>query len=397
MTCAEYQAVRRRGDSAFVRLAVRRARDRRPAARARDPRVSRGARDRRPVNEYPFWLDTLADSAIRNPQSAINNQSAIRSPQSTINPQSAVRNPQWSSAPRRVDVAIVGAGYTGLAAARHLAGPAPACWCSSARRRLGGELAQRRSGAHRLEAGRRDARRALRGTARAAAVRRGRRVDRAARSADRRGADRLRVRAHRPHPGRGQAVALRRAFREEQALLARVFNHRVESCRGRSSARDRHRRLSRPAGRRAKRRAEPGAVRAGAGRRGRARGRDDRDRRRASTGVDRHAGRGASTRRGEVEAARRACSRPTATPIARRPRCSGGSSRSAATSSRPSRCRRRRRRRFCRAGAWRSIRSIFSTTSGSPRTRRLLFGGRAEFAQPTAESTGAPRRSCAAT
>jgi glycine/D-amino acid oxidase-like deaminating enzyme len=50
------------------------------------------------VNEYPFWADTVSNS------------------------QSAIRNPQSAIASRRVDVVIVGAGYTGLAAARHLAG-----------------------------------------------------------------------------------------------------------------------------------------------------------------------------------------------------------------------------------------------------------------------------------
>jgi glycine/D-amino acid oxidase-like deaminating enzyme len=61
------------------------------------------ARDRRPVNEYPFWADTVPESGTHIPQSGI------------PNPQSAISS-------RRVDVVIVGAGYTGLAAARRLAG-----------------------------------------------------------------------------------------------------------------------------------------------------------------------------------------------------------------------------------------------------------------------------------
>jgi glycine/D-amino acid oxidase-like deaminating enzyme len=47
------------------------------------------------VKEHPYWWDTVP-------------------------PQSAIRNPQ-SAIPAKVDVAIVGAGYTGLAAARQLA------------------------------------------------------------------------------------------------------------------------------------------------------------------------------------------------------------------------------------------------------------------------------------
>jgi glycine/D-amino acid oxidase-like deaminating enzyme len=67
------------------------------------------------VKEYPFWYDTLAESAIRN-------HSALRNPQSAITPHSALRTPQLDALSRRADVVIVGAGYTGLAAARHLAG-----------------------------------------------------------------------------------------------------------------------------------------------------------------------------------------------------------------------------------------------------------------------------------
>jgi glycine/D-amino acid oxidase-like deaminating enzyme len=53
------------------------------------------------VNEYPYWWDTVP---------------ALRAG----SPQSPVPNPQ-SELPRRVDVVVVGAGYTGLSAARHLA------------------------------------------------------------------------------------------------------------------------------------------------------------------------------------------------------------------------------------------------------------------------------------
>jgi glycine/D-amino acid oxidase-like deaminating enzyme len=50
------------------------------------------------VKEYAYWLDTLTPG---NPKSAINLQSAIRDP--------------------HYDVCVVGSGFTGLAAARHLA------------------------------------------------------------------------------------------------------------------------------------------------------------------------------------------------------------------------------------------------------------------------------------
>jgi glycine/D-amino acid oxidase-like deaminating enzyme len=46
------------------------------------------------VNGYPYWLDTLENAASSLPAPTL---------------------------PERADVAIVGAGYTGLAAARHLA------------------------------------------------------------------------------------------------------------------------------------------------------------------------------------------------------------------------------------------------------------------------------------
>jgi glycine/D-amino acid oxidase-like deaminating enzyme len=56
------------------------------------------------VKEYPYWWDTILKSAVGSRQSAAGGQ------------QSAV-----PSLPAKVDVAIVGAGYTGLSAARHLA------------------------------------------------------------------------------------------------------------------------------------------------------------------------------------------------------------------------------------------------------------------------------------
>src|SRR4029453_1515068 len=52
------------------------------------------------VKDYPYWWDTLRDS-----------------PASPDPPAPAARD----ALPHRVDVAVIGAGYTGLAAARHLA------------------------------------------------------------------------------------------------------------------------------------------------------------------------------------------------------------------------------------------------------------------------------------
>jgi glycine/D-amino acid oxidase-like deaminating enzyme len=58
------------------------------------------------VKEYPYWWDTLRESSVSSPQS------------SAPNSQSPVAN---TALPRRVDVVVIGAGYTGLAAARSLA------------------------------------------------------------------------------------------------------------------------------------------------------------------------------------------------------------------------------------------------------------------------------------
>jgi glycine/D-amino acid oxidase-like deaminating enzyme len=55
------------------------------------------------VKEYPYWWDTLRESPV------VSLQSAVESRQSPV------------ALPGRVDVVVVGAGYTGLAAARHLA------------------------------------------------------------------------------------------------------------------------------------------------------------------------------------------------------------------------------------------------------------------------------------
>jgi len=78
------------------------------------------------VREYSYWLDTLpnresgesGESRIPNPKSrATASESRIPNPESRATTgESRIPNPE-----SRWDVAIVGAGYTGLSAARHLA------------------------------------------------------------------------------------------------------------------------------------------------------------------------------------------------------------------------------------------------------------------------------------
>jgi len=67
------------------------------------------------VNEYPYWWDTLqavpAGNQKPEPESLKSEVGSLKF---------EVRNLK-SELPRRVDVAVVGAGYTGLSAARHLA------------------------------------------------------------------------------------------------------------------------------------------------------------------------------------------------------------------------------------------------------------------------------------
>src|SRR5262249_41137924 len=103
--------VRARGDSARRRLETRPAEDRRVrtgAARPRDSRVGgRAAADRAQVKDFPYWWDTVSGRPF--PFAA---------------PERGTRDGDRHSASShaaQADVAIVGAGYTGLSAARHLA------------------------------------------------------------------------------------------------------------------------------------------------------------------------------------------------------------------------------------------------------------------------------------
>lgn len=60
------------------------------------------------MKDYPYWWDTVPESPVSNRQSSVAGRQA---PVGTEPP----------SVPARVDVVVIGAGYTGLAAARHLA------------------------------------------------------------------------------------------------------------------------------------------------------------------------------------------------------------------------------------------------------------------------------------
>jgi len=71
------------------------------------------------VNEYPYWWDTLPALRAGSETSDVRSQKSELPPPGG-SPQSPVPSPR-SELPERVDVAIVGAGYTGLSAARVLA------------------------------------------------------------------------------------------------------------------------------------------------------------------------------------------------------------------------------------------------------------------------------------
>ena len=65
------------------------------------------------MKEYPYWWDTVPAVGIDDRRSTIDDcRTADDRP--IVNHQSSIINHKW-------DVAIVGAGYTGLAAARYLA------------------------------------------------------------------------------------------------------------------------------------------------------------------------------------------------------------------------------------------------------------------------------------
>ena len=352
--------------------------------------VTARIRDVRAVNEYPFWARHPRESAgIRNPQSLRDPH-----PQSPINPQSAIRNPQLDALARRADVVIVGAGlhWSGRRAASGTAARRQRARCSSARRSAG---ARARATAGRCSPGLKlDAatlRRAIRRGARApAASMRPRESITRPRSAHRRGADRLRVRRTRPHPGRVRSRRTSARSCDEQALLARVFDHRVHvvpraeqrSEIGTDAYHGVH-------GRRAQRRAEPGEVRAqgwptpparkGAAivtrRRRHPRAPPRRPLDLSTTASRRDRGERRPVRHQRLHRRRRAGAAPAAGPD------------------------RQLHHRHRAAAAWTGggdpaaqarrlrLEDISCTTSASPPIARLLFGGRAVFTPPTAQTT----------
>src|SRR6185436_12140322 len=92
-----------RGDRSRVesrRAAGRRVRAAAPQRRDSGRRVG-SLRALPPVKEYPYWWDTVPKSEVGSQKSEVGSQK--------------------SEVPKRADVVVVGAGYTGLSAARRLA------------------------------------------------------------------------------------------------------------------------------------------------------------------------------------------------------------------------------------------------------------------------------------
>ena len=159
------------------------------------------------MKEYPYWWDTFRES------------SAERAPS---------HETRVTSLPSKVDVVIVGAGYTGLAAARQLA-RAGAAVVVIERERIGWGASSRNGG--QVLTG-------LKLDPATLVARYGERRARALFEVARQSLDRLEaliteaeIDCDYERVGHIQAAWKRShftAFREEQALLARVFHHRVE-------------------------------------------------------------------------------------------------------------------------------------------------------------------------
>jgi glycine/D-amino acid oxidase-like deaminating enzyme len=161
------------------------------------------------VKDYPYWWDTLRESSVPSPQSPVE-----KSEQPAI--------------PRRVDVVVIGAGYTGLAAARHLARSGASVLVLE-RDRVGAGASSRNGGqvltGLKLDPG------TLVG--RFGETKARRLFEIAAESMARLEAilDEERIDCGYARTGHIQAASKPKhfqAFQDEQALLARVFNHRVE-------------------------------------------------------------------------------------------------------------------------------------------------------------------------
>jgi glycine/D-amino acid oxidase-like deaminating enzyme len=161
------------------------------------------------VKDYPYWWDTLRESSVPSPQSPVE-----KSEQPAI--------------PRRVDVVVIGAGYTGLAAARHLARSGASVLVLE-RDRVGAGASSRNGGqvltGLKLDPG------TLVG--RFGETKARRLFEIAAESMARLEAilDEERIDCGYKRTGHIQAASKPKHFKaleDEQALLARVFNHRVE-------------------------------------------------------------------------------------------------------------------------------------------------------------------------
>jgi glycine/D-amino acid oxidase-like deaminating enzyme len=169
------------------------------------------------VKEYPYWWDTLRESPIEG----------MRSTETTREP-GAGREPRVDGLPSKIDVVIVGAGYTGLAAARQLA-RAGAAVVVIERERIGWGASSRNGGqvltGLKLDPATLVARY---GEARARTL-----FEVARQSVERLEAliAEASIECDYERVGHIQAAWKQShftAFRDEQALLARVFRHRVE-------------------------------------------------------------------------------------------------------------------------------------------------------------------------
>ena len=160
------------------------------------------------MKDYPYWWDTLRESPVPSPQSPVENE--------------------HRAIPRRADVVVIGAGYTGLAAARHLARSGASVLVLE-RDRVGAG-ASSRNGGQVLTGLKLDPGTLVRRFGESQARRL---FEIAAESMARLEAilDEERIDCGYARTGHIQAASKPKhfqAFQDEQALLARVFNHRVE-------------------------------------------------------------------------------------------------------------------------------------------------------------------------
>jgi len=178
------------------------------------------------VKDYPYWWDTIQSSVVSPQSSVLSPQSSVLVPDSAVpSPESPVPG---KALPQRADVVVIGAGYTGLAAARHLARSGASVLVLE-RGRVGAGASSRNGGqvltGLKLEASTLVQRF---GEARARQL-----FDVAGESMTRLESivAEEQIDCGYTRSGHIQA-ALKpkhfRAFQDEQALLSRVFNHRVE-------------------------------------------------------------------------------------------------------------------------------------------------------------------------